>query len=228
MHPAWMRRRRRSRGRPWLRGSTPYLGGEGDAGGVRDALADDSARAQEAASRVAQVHRAAVASAQAVLAAVDLGHHRLGVGAQGDRVAVAAVGRQQLVAVLERRQRPDDGGLGAVGEMGVAPDHAGVLLERPLDALLEVPDAQHLGEHPDQPFVAQLGGAHPRSPLTRRRRGPAPASSHRHGRIPARSAGCEASRTGSRRPRGRGSPLGAARSRSPRCRTRPRRGARGG
>ena len=133
------------------------LRGPRGAGGLGDALADDPRRAQEAALGIGQVHRAAVAAAQPVPAAVDLGHDRLRVGAEHDRVAVAAVGGHQLVVGLERRQRADDRGLGAVGQVRVAADHAGVLLERPLDALLELPDPQHLGEHPDQPVVVELG-----------------------------------------------------------------------
>src|SRR5690242_5950599 len=79
------------------------LSGERDAGRLGYALADDARRAEEAAAGVTQVHRPAVAPAESVLAAVDLGHDRLRVRSECDRVAVAAVCRHQLVAGLERR-----------------------------------------------------------------------------------------------------------------------------
>ena len=132
------------------------LSRERDARGLGDALTDDAARAEEPALGVDQVHRAAVAATQPILPAVDLGHDRLGVGAERDRVAVAPIRRHHLVARFHRRQRPDDRRLGAVGEVGVAPDHAGMLFEGPLDALLELADPQHLREHPYEPVVVQL------------------------------------------------------------------------
>ena len=103
-----------------------------------------------------EVHRAADALADPVLAAVDLRHHRLRVGAARDRVAVAAVGREELVVGAEGRDRADDRRLGAVGEVRVTADHARVLVERALDALLELADPQHLLEHPDQPVAVEL------------------------------------------------------------------------
>ena len=134
---------------------------------MRDALADDARGPEEAALDVRQVHRAAVALADPRLAAVDLRHHRLRVGAERDRVAVAAVRRRELVVGPQRGERADDGRLGAVGEMRVAADHAGVLLERALHPLLELADAHHLREHPDQPFLSQAVLRHRRSFLVR-------------------------------------------------------------
>src|SRR5205814_2013927 len=122
---------------------------EGDACRLGDALTDDSGRAEEPAARVEEVHRAAVAAAQTVLAAVDLGHDRLRVRPERDRIAVTAVGRHQLVAGLYRGERADDRCLGPVGQVGVTPDHAWVLLERALDPLLELADPQHLRVDPD-------------------------------------------------------------------------------
>ena len=134
------------------------LGGPGRAGRVRDPLADDPRCPEEAAGGVDEVHRAAVAAAEPVLAAVDLGHHRLRVGAERDRVAVTAVRRQHLVVGVQRRQRADDRRLGPVGEVRVAADHARVLLEGALHPLLELADAQHLREHPDEPVSVHLLG----------------------------------------------------------------------
>ena len=105
---------------------------------------------------VGEVHRAADALAEPVLAPVDLGHHRLGVRAARERIAVAAVGREELVVGTERRDRADDRRLGAVGEMRVAADHARMLEERALDPLLELPDAQHLLVDPDEPVAVEL------------------------------------------------------------------------
>ena len=140
--PASRRRRRRSRGRPGPAcGSAPPRPHRSRAGCPAATIPDVPRKPFD---DVGEVHRAADALAEAVLAAVDLGHHRLRVGAARDRVAVAAVGREELVVGAERRDRPDDRRLGAVGEMRVAADHAGVLDERALHALLELADAQHL------------------------------------------------------------------------------------
>ena len=105
---------------------------------------------------VGEVHRAADALAEAVLAAVDLGHHRLRVGAARQRIAVAAVGREELVVGAERGHRPDDRRLGAVREMRVTADHTRMLDEGALDPLLELPDAEHLLVHPDEPVAVEL------------------------------------------------------------------------
>jgi hypothetical protein len=73
---------------------------------------------------------------------------------------VATVRREELVVGAERRDRADDRGLRSVGEMRVAADDARVLLERVLDALLELPDAQHLLVHPDEPVPVELLDSH--------------------------------------------------------------------
>ena len=165
---------------------------------------DDARGAEEAVGDVGQVHRAADALAEPVPAAVDLGHHRLRVGAARDRVAVAAVGREELVVRPERRDRADDRRLGAVGEVRVAADHARVLEERALDALLELADPQHLRVDPDEPVAVErrrlLRRAHVRAPLVARigrrsRRRPAGRS--------RRSGCCAAPRRAPRRPRAR-------------------------
>ncbi len=96
------------------------------------------------------MHRASEAVAEAVPASVDLGHDRLRIGPAGDRVAVAAVRREELVVGAERRDRADDRRLRTVREVRVPADHARMVLERPLDALLELPDPRHLPEHPDE------------------------------------------------------------------------------
>ena len=139
------------------------LGRPGDAGGMRDALADDSRGPEEAALDVREVHRPAIALADPGLAPVDLRHQRLHVGAERDRVAVAAVGRRELVVRPQRGERADDGRLGAVRKMRVAADHARVVLERALHPLLELADANHLREHPDEALTVQAVLRHRRS-----------------------------------------------------------------
>ena len=128
----------------------------GGAGGVRDSRPDDPRGAEEAVRDVGQVHRAADALAYTVAAPVDLGHHRVHVGAAHDRVAVAAVRREELVFGAERRDRADDRRLGAVGEVRVATDHTRVLQERALDPLLELANPQHLVVHPDEPVAVEI------------------------------------------------------------------------
>src|SRR3989442_1766875 len=72
-------------------------------GGKRDAAADDRVRAEHAAGEVRDVHRASASLAEPVLAAVDLGHHRVEVAALGDAVAVAAVRARDVVVVAQVR-----------------------------------------------------------------------------------------------------------------------------
>ena len=84
------------------------LGGEGEAGGDRQVAADDPVAAHEAALAVEDVHRAAAPAAGPVDAAEELGHHPLGFGAAGDRVAVGAVGADQVVLVAHHRGGADD------------------------------------------------------------------------------------------------------------------------
>jgi hypothetical protein len=131
------------------------------AGRLRDALPDNARRAQEPALGVGQVHRAAVAAAQAGGPPVDLGHHRVRIAAEDQGIAVTPVGGHHLVTgargSAQRRQRPDDRRLCPVGQVGVTADHARVLGERRLDPLLERPDPQHLPVHPDQAVGVRLG-----------------------------------------------------------------------
>ena len=80
----------------------------------------------------------------AVDAAEQLGHHALRVGAAGDRVAVGAVGADQVVVVAHRRGGADDRRLLADREVQEAADLGLlVLLAGPL---LEAADQQHRGE----------------------------------------------------------------------------------
>jgi hypothetical protein len=117
--------------------------------------ADDPRRSEEAVRDVRQVHRAPEPLAEAIPAPVDLGHHRLRVGAASDRVPVAAVRGEELVVRPEGRDRADDRRLGPVREMRVPADHAGVVLERPLDPFLELANPGHLAVDPDEMLAFQ-------------------------------------------------------------------------
>ena len=176
---------------------------------------------------VGQVHRAAVALADPGLLAVDLGHQRLRVGPERDRVAVAAVGRRQLVVGAERGERADDRRLRAVREVRVPADHARVLLERALHALLELADPHHLRVHPRR-AVPSRGRSQTLRLLSLASGELRRWSSRRRGRRSARSGGCAAPRTAPRRPRGRRSRARGRRRRSPGSGTRPRPAACGG
>src|ERR1019366_5232703 len=97
------------------------------------------------------------------------------------------------------------------GEVRVPPDRAGVLLEGPLHAFLELPDPHHLREDPAQPVLVEtvrlLVAAHPRAPflLTQHRRGIAPRSFRMPVRRSPPSGGCGAPPRAPRRPTGPGS-----------------------
>ena len=84
------------------------LGGESQARRDREVAADDAIAAHEAALGVEDVHRPAAAARAAVLAAEELGHHVLRVGAAGDRVTVGAVSADQVVVGPHHRRRADD------------------------------------------------------------------------------------------------------------------------
>ena len=78
------------------------LVGESGADGDRCAGADDAVRAEHADVEVRDVHRAAAALAVAGRLAHQLGHHLVELAALGDEVAVAAVGRGDLVVIAQR------------------------------------------------------------------------------------------------------------------------------
>ena len=116
------------------------------ADGDRQVAADDAPAAQEAAVDVEQVHRAAVAAGDAARLAEQLGHHAGRLRADGQRGAVVAVAREQIVGLAERLDRADVGRLLADREVAVAADPGSrVLLLRPL---LEAADQHHLAEDP--------------------------------------------------------------------------------
>ena len=121
--------------RPWR------LRRERRAGGRGDAAADDPEAADEAVLEVDDVHRAGAPAADAGRAAEHLGGQRLGLGALGERVAVAAVGAADVVVGLERHADADRDRLLAGGEVRGAVDLAPQ--EEAVDRLLELADQQH-------------------------------------------------------------------------------------
>src|SRR3981189_2879525 len=98
------------------------------------------------------MHRPSQALAKAVRASVNLGHHGLRVAAESQWITVAAIGGERSIAVAEVAQRADDGRFRAIREMRMPADHARMLGEGTLHALLEFTDAQHLSVDPDLPF----------------------------------------------------------------------------
>jgi hypothetical protein len=107
----------------------------------RQAGADDRVRTEHPARGVGDVHRAALAVADALAAGEQLGHHPVDLHAAGEAVTVAAVGGGHVVAL--RQRGADAGGDRLLAERGV--DEAGdlaVAVELG-DARLEGPDQGH-------------------------------------------------------------------------------------
>src|SRR5680860_862839 len=136
------------------------LGGEGQAGGDRQVAADDPVAAHEALLAVEDVHRAAAAAAGPVDAAEELRHHPLRLGAAGDRVAVRAVGADQVVLVAHYRGGADDRRLLADPEVQEAARFGPLVL--PPGLLLEAADQGH----PREQLVTGAGVGEIRHALT--------------------------------------------------------------
>ena len=156
------------------------VGRERHPGGQRQVAADDPVAAHEALLEVEHVHRAAAPVRDAVLAAEQLGHHAVGVGAAGQRVAVRAVRRDQVVLVAHRAHRADDRRLLADREVQEAADLG--LRVHLAGALLEAPDQHHRLE----PLARGVAVGEPRARLLLGHIG--------HGRTVSRAT--SASRTG--------------------------------
>src|SRR4029079_5082895 len=91
---------------------------------------------------VEDVHRAAATAGGPVLAAEQLGHHVLRVGAAGDRVAVGPVGPDQVVVGTHDGGRADDRRLLADRQVEEAAGLGPLVLAAGL--LLEAADERHL------------------------------------------------------------------------------------
>ncbi len=116
-------------------------GRERRAGGNAAARGDDSVRTEHAEREVRDVHRAAPTTAHAGGLPVELRHQPVEADALGDRVAVPAVGRRDVVVATQRSAHAGRDGLLA----DVDVDEAGQLAaeEELLHALLEQPDPHH-------------------------------------------------------------------------------------
>src|SRR5262249_62256047 len=99
---------------------------------------------QHADFEIGNVHGPTLTLAIAGLAAVKLGHHALEVGTLGDAVSVPAVGRDDLVTLLERCAHPHRHRLLPDVAVHDAADRAGVVIGR--GPLLEAADGLHLAQ----------------------------------------------------------------------------------
>ena len=115
------------------------------AGDDRDAAGDDAVGAEHADREIGDVHRAALALAITGLPAVELGHHAVQIGALGDAMAMAAMGRDDAVGPGQCRADADRDRFLADIAMHDAVDLAGEVIGR--GALLEMADRQHPAQH---------------------------------------------------------------------------------
>jgi hypothetical protein len=132
------------------------LCGVGDAGCVRNSLADDAGSSREVVPRIGQVHRAAEPFADTVTPLINLRHQSAGGRSQYQWVTMAAVAWHHRIVFAARGQSPHNAGFGPVAQVRVAANHAGMLDEGALDALFKLADAQHLFVHPGQPVFGKL------------------------------------------------------------------------
>ena len=157
---------------PWLQAPSPEkaiamatcrphpavdLGGQRRAHRDRRAGADDAVGAEHALVDIGDVHRAALALAQAVLAAPDLLHHPVHVAALGEAMAVAAMGGDDLVALGQMLAHADGDGFLTAIEVREAGDLAG--LDLVVETFLEFADHLHLPIGADQRLAVQLHGS---------------------------------------------------------------------
>jgi hypothetical protein len=124
---------------------------EPSAGDDRHAAGDDPVRTKHADAEIGNVHGAALTLAVAGLTAIELGHHALEVGTLGDAVAVAAMGRDDLVALLQGGAYTHSDCLLADVAVDNAVDLAGVIVSR--CSLFETADGEHLPQH----FALRVG-----------------------------------------------------------------------
>ena len=119
----------------------PPLEGEGRAGGGGDRSADDAEAPDQPMREVDHVHGARAARAHARLAAEQLGHQRLGVDPEGQRVPVPAVRPGHAIGVRQNAAHADRPRLLAGVQVRRAVHFA--LLKQGLDRVLEAADERH-------------------------------------------------------------------------------------
>ena len=132
-----------------------HPGGEPRAGGERQAGAHDPRLAHDAHRVVGEVHRAALALADAGPLAHELRHQRRKRGALADRVAVRAMRAEDEVVVAQGHAGAGDGGLLSDAEVRRARDEPGLHLLH--HGLFEAADLQHASIQLD---LLSLGQAH--------------------------------------------------------------------
>ena len=121
-----------------------------------DAAADDTVRADDAAAEVGNVHRAAAAFADAVLAAEDLGDQELGIAALGEEVTVPAMRAGDPVAIGEMRADADGDRLLADIQVHRAGQLAG--MGGGSEGLFHFADEEHLAGRAELLLVRQVTG----------------------------------------------------------------------
>ena len=130
--------------------------GEGEPGPERHLGGDDSVAAVEPALKIEEVHGAALAPRRPVRAAEELAHHRRWRRAEGQSVAVGAVGGDEEVALACRRCGTAGDRLLADVEVAEAADLAkAVELPRPL---LEAAQEKHLAVKSEELFARPIPG----------------------------------------------------------------------
>ena len=117
------------------------LRGPGQPAGDRQVRADDRVGTVVAVRHAGDVHRAALAAADPALPAEQLGQHRVGWRAAGQRVRVTPVGAQRVVAGTERRGGADRDGFLAQPQMNRAV-HQALPVQR-IDPFLEPAQETH-------------------------------------------------------------------------------------
>ena len=130
--------------------------GDGNAGG------DHAVGPEHADGEIRDVHRAALAFVGAASAPEQLAHHRRGVGALGERVAVAAVRRGEIVAAREVRAHARRDRFLARGQMqrpahqrgraGSGAEHGDAAAAGLFSGILEGADARHGAVQGEQMF----------------------------------------------------------------------------
>jgi hypothetical protein len=120
----------------------------------RRSAADDAVGAEHSLIDVGDVHRAALALAKPFAAAPDFLHHAVKVTALGQAMAMAAMGRNDLVGRVQVLANAHGHGFLAAVEVSETGDLAGLYLA--VQAFLEFPDHLHLAVGAQQRLAAQL------------------------------------------------------------------------
>src|SRR5690606_15607183 len=107
-----------------------------------DLAADDAVAAPVITRRVEIVHRAALALGATRDLAIELGHQRLGVHADGDGVTVIAIGGDHVIVFTHERTAADGDGFLTDVEVEKTADFLGLVGAQ--TALLEAADTHHL------------------------------------------------------------------------------------